>query len=104
MKFCQVCTSLSDIDKATEMARESINHKLAFCCWIRPIHMAMYPWKGELCEESEYEVVFKTNNVNLEQLTALIRGMHPYETPYIASFHGDILHVGYAQWAETIVT
>lgn len=104
MKFCQVCTSLSDSEKASEMARESINRKLAFCCWIRPKHVALYTWEGEFCEESEYEIVFKTNSVNIEQLTALIRDMHPYEAPYIATFQGELLHDDYARWAETNVS
>lgn len=104
MKFCHVCTSLSDHDKAAQMARESINRKLAFCCWIRPKHVAIYEWDGALCEESEFELILKTKPDNIERLTSLILDMHPYKVPYIACFQGDILHNDYARWADAFLS
>lgn len=98
-KFCVLCTSLPSEDKAREMARAIIASKLAFCCWIRPSHAAIYHWEGAIQEESEVELMCKTFPDKTEALRDYVKSNHPYEVPYIGEFEGNVSNEEYVRWA-----
>jgi len=99
-KFCVLCTSLPSEDKAREIAREIIASKLAFCCWIRPSHIAIYSWAGIMQEDSEVELMCKTFPEKTEALRVFIKSNHPYEVPYIGEFEGSLSNAEYVRWAK----
>ncbi|MGA1250433.1 MAG: divalent-cation tolerance protein CutA [Candidatus Kapaibacteriota bacterium] len=98
INFSLVCTSLQGPEQASIIARELINQKLAICCWIRPMHSAIYAWEGDIREEMECELICKTIPNKVQEIKAVIEKLHPYEVPYIAVFEGNILHDGYGKW------
>lgn len=100
MKFSLLCTSLPSEEQANKLAREIINQQLAFCCWIRPAHTAMYRWNGEEQEDKEYELICKTLPTMIQSLTSFIQSQHPFEAPYIGVFSGDIMDLRYSAWVE----
>ena len=99
-KFSLLCTSLPSEDKAREMARHIISAQLAFCCWIRPSHIAFYSWEGALQEESEVELICKTFPDKTEALRDYVKSNHTYEVPYIGEFEGILSNKEYVTWAK----
>ena len=103
-KFCVLCTSLPSEDNAREMARAIIASKLAFCCWIRPSHSAIYHWEGAIQEDSEVELMCKTFPEKTEALRVFIKSNHSYEIPYIGEFEGILSTEDYKQWAKGVIS
>ena len=99
-KFSLLCTSLPSEEKAREMARAIIASQLAFCCWIRPQHRAIYSWEGVIQEESEVELICKTFPEKAEILRDYMKSNHSYEVPYIGKFEGNLSNVEYVTWAK----
>lgn len=99
-KFCFLCTSLPSEEKAREMAQSIITSHLAFCCWIRPRHIAIYSWEGPIQEESEVELICKTFPEKVEELCEYVKSKHPYEVPYISEFEGNLKNDEYVRWAK----
>lgn len=103
MKFSLVCTSLPNREQASTIAHELINQKLVICCWIRPMHTAIYEWEGKVREDIECELICKTIPKHIPGIQAIIEKNHPYEVPYLAVFEGDIVHKGYGKWVGDIL-
>ena len=99
-KFCLLCTILPSEDKAREMARHILSAQLAFCCWIRPSHIAIYSWKGSMQEESEVELICKTFPDKTEELRDYVKSNHVYEVPYIGELEGILSNEEYVTWAK----
>lgn len=87
---------MNNKQEAKTLMREILNQKLAACSNIFET-VSMYEWKGELVEEIEYKVVFKTSYKHADNLFAYIKNNHSYEIPYIvqqkARANGD-----YVRW------
>ncbi|MFM7339729.1 MAG: divalent-cation tolerance protein CutA [Bacteroidota bacterium] len=86
MKFSLLCTSLPDREQASMIAHELINQKLVICCWIRPMHSAIYEWEGKVREDIECELICKTIPENIPDIQAIIEKNHPYEVHIYSSF------------------
>jgi len=103
-KFCVLCTSLPNEETAHTMAQSIIASKLAFCCWIRPSHIAIYSWAGIMQEDSEVELMCKTFPQKTEALRVFIKSNHSYEIPYIGEFEGILSTEDYIQWAKGVIS
>ena len=99
-KFCLLCTILPSEDQAREMARHILSEQLAFCCWIRPSHIAIYSRKCSMQEESEVELICKTFPDKTEELRDYVKSNHVYEVPYIGEFEGILSNEEYVTWAK----
>jgi periplasmic divalent cation tolerance protein len=102
-KFSLLCTSLPTEDKAREMARHILSAQLAFCCWIRPSHIAIYYWEGSMQEDSEVELICKTFPDRIEALRDYVKANHTYEVPYIGEFEGYLGNKDYMEWAKGVI-
>lgn len=102
-KFSLLCTSLPSEDKAREMARHILSAQLAFCCWVRPSHIAFYSWEGALQEDSEVELICKTFPDRIESLRDYVKANHTYEVPYIGEFEGYLGNKDYMEWAKGVI-
>ena len=102
-KFSLLCTSLPSEDKAREMARHILSAQLAFCCWVRPSHIAFYSWEGALQEDSEVELICKTFPDRIEALRDYVKANHTYEVPYIGEFEGYLGNIDYMEWAKGVI-
>ena len=102
-KFSLLCTSLPTEDKAREMARHILSAHLAFCCWIRPSHIAIYYWEGSMQEDSEVELICKTFPDKTEALRDYVKSNHVYEVPYIGEFEGYLGNEDYIEWAKGVI-
>lgn len=79
-----VHTTVADHDDARRLARQVIRAGLAACAQLEPIE-SVYIWKGELVEEPEIRITFKTTRQRRQALMEVIREAHPYDIPAIAA-------------------
>jgi periplasmic divalent cation tolerance protein len=79
-----VHTTVASHDDARRLSREVITAGLAACAQLEPIE-SLYIWKGELVEEPEIRITFKTTRQRLQALMKVIREAHPYEIPAITA-------------------
>ena len=77
--------STSKIDDAAFLAKKLIEEHLAACVNVVPGIKSFYIWDDKLEEESEALLLIKTTAAHVEQLTARLRELHPYEVPEIIS-------------------
>lgn len=73
-------TTVASQDEARALARGAVAARLAACVQIEPIE-SVYRWKGELAQEPEWRLSFKTATQNLPTLRAWVHANHPYELP-----------------------
>lgn len=94
-----ILTNTNSIDSARRMARLALEQKYAACINIIPKIVSLYEWKGELVDEEEYLVLFKTCQEKVEPLMKLIQENHPYEVPELLSIQPESGNEAYVDWA-----
>lgn len=94
-----VVTTVATRDEARVLARAIVDLRLAACAQIEPID-SIYRWRGEVHEEPEVRVLFKTRATAYDAIEAAIRERHPYELPAIHAIVTTRAHAPYAAWVE----
>lgn len=84
MSFLEVQTSFKLAEDAQRISRKIVEERLAACANIVRGN-SIYNWKGELEEEEEVFVYFKTDEKHYNALEARLRELHPYEVPMIVA-------------------
>lgn len=94
------CT-ISDEEKAAEIARSLVNLKLAPCANIVPRVRSIYTWKNVIYDEGESLIIMKTRKSLVDLLKQKIKELHPYEVPEIIAFDVTDVHQPYLEWVLT---
>ena len=76
-----VISTISDIGRGRQLARQIIDKRLAACCNIVPGITSFYRWQDELCEDRECLLVMKTLTSRYRPLEDFIIANHPYDLP-----------------------
>ena len=92
-----VVTTVGSREEAQALARAIVHLQLATCAQIEPID-SIYRWRGEVFEDSEFRVLFKTQPSQWTQIEAAIRARHPYELPAIHAIATVAADPVYAAW------
>ncbi|MCK4671800.1 MAG: divalent-cation tolerance protein CutA [Candidatus Aegiribacteria sp.] len=79
----QVTTAVGSREIAEEIARSSVEKRLAACAQVSGPVTSFFAWKGENCKEEEWLCVMKTPSSRSLELMEFVRRNHPYETPEI---------------------
>lgn len=79
-----VYITVPDKHLASNIAKALVTEKLAVCVNIIGPIESVYLWQNDLKEEAEVLLLAKTSN--LENLTAKVKELHPYDLPCIISF------------------
>ena len=88
--------------EARTVAAALVKAHLAAAVNIVPAVHSVYRWKDEICEASESQLVAKTTDARVVEVTAFIRDNHSYEQPAILCLTVDDGDSGYLAWiAET---
>lgn len=74
-------TSIDSEERATVLARELVNRKLAACVHICPKGKSIYFWDGKHREDVEFQLMIKTSADMIEALKKTIPALHSYEVP-----------------------
>ena len=97
MALLAVLTTVANRDQAQRLAQAMVERRLAACAQINPID-SVYRWQGEVRQESEQRVLFKTTEAAYPALQAALLEQHPYELPQIVAFTLSPVFEPYAQW------
>ena len=99
MKLLAVFTTVAGIDAARDMARTLVERRLAACAQIGEIE-SFYVWQGEVANEREFRILFKSTADRYPALEAAIRELHEYELPAIHAFALERVEPAYGKWIE----
>lgn len=80
MKLCALVTTVASRDDALRLAHAAVERRLAACVQMEAIE-SVYRWRGQVQQESELRLLFKTTQEAAPALRRLILELHPYETP-----------------------
>ena len=83
MKAIAVITTVGTEQEANELAEELLGRRLAACVNIVSGVRSVYRWKGRICKDSEYLLVIKSMEEEVEEISATIRELHSYELPEV---------------------
>jgi len=93
-----VYVTVGNGEEASLIAKEVVKTKLAACANLLSNMSSFYFWKGELQEDKEVVLIFKTNESKLEPLIQKIKELHSYEVPCIVSLPIDSGNSDYLEW------
>jgi periplasmic divalent cation tolerance protein len=86
--------------EARAQARAVIEARQAACANIIGTVCSLYWWKGEVEEEDETLVIFKTSDAKANSAEAFIAEHHPYDTPAIIRHTAVGANDDYARWVD----
>jgi len=90
-------TTVDSDDKARMIISAALEARLAACAQLFPIR-SHYVWKGALEEQQEILVQMKIRSEDHDALAALVRRLHPYETPEILKIDIAAVDPDYFAW------
>ena len=99
MKLLAVSTTVATLDAARALARSLVERRLAACAEITAIE-SFYTWQGELANDHEFRVVFKTTEERYPAVEAAIGELHEYELPALDAVLIERASDAYARWVE----
>ena len=99
MKPIAVVTTVANREDAHRLARALVERKLAACAQISEIE-SLYHWHGEVQQERELRILFKTTDERYGLVESTLRELHPYELPAIHAFAFEHVAPAYAAWIE----
>lgn len=95
---CVVLCTCPDNASAEQLAARLLSQKLVACVNLLPGITSLYQWQGELCRDSEVQLVLKTRADCLPALEACIKEHHPYEVPEMLALPVEWGHRPYLEW------
>jgi periplasmic divalent cation tolerance protein len=96
-----VTTTLATREQAQMLARSIVGQRLAACAQIDAIE-SIYHWQGQVQQEAEFRVSFKTLPAYRAALEAAIQAEHPYELPQVLAVEAEA-SATYAAWVRSNV-
>lgn len=69
-------------DHSGRIARLIVEERLAACVNISPVR-STFIWEGEVNQEAEDLLIIKTERQKVEDLSARMRAVHPYDLPEV---------------------
>ncbi len=88
-KICLVYTTLSPLTAAQTLAHKLIGEGLAVCCNIITSGQSIYQWEGQVVQEEECFLLFKTTCTNKERLMNRLNALHPYKSPALLALEAE---------------
>jgi periplasmic divalent cation tolerance protein len=80
-QYAVVFVTAPDLKIARKLAKRALKARLAACANIITGMESHYWWQGKIESGKEVLMIFKTTRANLEELQALVKAKHPYDTP-----------------------
>jgi len=95
---CVVFVTGPDTDVLLALARTLVDEHLAACANVLDGVRSVYRWGGAVEEAEEALAILKTTGARLEELTARIRALHPYEEPEVVAVPAAGGSASYLAW------
>lgn len=96
-------TTVADPDQARALANAMVDQGWAACAQIEPIE-SIYRWQGELHQDAEWRISFKTLRTHQAVLEDAVRARHPYEVPELIWTKVESVSHAYLNWVQAQVT
>jgi len=96
--FIQVFTTVDDEAQARELARALVGSRLVGCAQVLGPLQSVYWWQGAVEEAREWLLLLKSRADLYPDLEALLRRLHPYETPEILAVPVSAGSDAYLAW------
>lgn len=87
-------------EAAREISKALLEVRLVACANIFPAHRALYWWEGEIADEAEVAVIYKTRRDRFEAVEAAIKERHPYDVPCIVSVPVEKAQQDFMGWVR----
>jgi periplasmic divalent cation tolerance protein len=88
---------------ARKLARAVLSEHLAACVNILPGVESHYWWQGKLEHGKELLLVIKTTRKRLAPMAAVVKALHPYDTPEIVVLPLKAGSARYLDWLDASV-
>lgn len=95
-----VVSTFPSKESAIKAGQGAVTLSLAACAQISSEIESIYKWKGKLCNETEFQISFKTTVEQETELYKFIKSNHPYEVAEIISIPISRLSIDYLSWLE----
>ncbi|MCE9668250.1 divalent-cation tolerance protein CutA [Myxococcus stipitatus] len=95
---CLVLVTAPSADKAAELTRVVVEEQLAACGNILPGVRSIYRWEGQVQDDAEALILFKTRGALFEALRTRIVALHPYQVPEVLRVDLADGHAPYLAW------
>ena len=92
-----IVTTIGTEAEAQKLAKELVAAKLVACAQISLIE-SIYHWDGEVQQDKEFQVRFKTIATNYKAVETAILERHSYDLPQIYAIALPEIYEPYAEW------
>jgi periplasmic divalent cation tolerance protein len=87
-------------DRAAELAAVLVAERLAACVNVLGAMTSTYRWKGKVEQESERQLLIKTDASRVGDIERRFRDLHPYELPEFIVLRPESASEAYADWVS----
>ncbi|MFD2112238.1 divalent-cation tolerance protein CutA [Thiorhodococcus fuscus] len=98
-----LCTC-PDPETARTLAERLVEERLAACVSLLPGATSVYRWEDAIQQDTETQMLIKTSCGRIEELTARLRELHPYEVPEIIAVPITEGLSDYLSWVDSCTT
>ncbi|MBM4243070.1 MAG: divalent-cation tolerance protein CutA [Deltaproteobacteria bacterium] len=98
-----VLTTVGSEDAAVSLARALVERRLVACVNVVPAVRSIYRWQGAVQDDRELLLLAKTTAARLDDVTAALAELHPYEVPEIVALEAAAVSATYAAWLRGCV-
>jgi len=95
-----VFVTLPDEPTAVAMTRSLVEEQLVACGNVISGVRSIYRWQGEVCEDTEVLVLFKTTKEGFLAAKDRIVALHPYDCPEVLGVSVEAGHEDYLSWVK----
>ena len=102
VKLALVLTTEANQAKAEALAAQLLEQRLAACIALQQ-QKSLYHWQGRIEQDSEVQLVIKTNAERLEALEIALHQLHSYDVPEWIVLSGQCSEA-YGSWLSSSLT
>jgi len=95
-----ISTAIDSSEAAHELADYLVSNDISKCVQIVPGVLSYYKWEGKKEVSSEYILLVKAREKNLESAVANIERLHSYDAPEIVVTDFEIAGAMYRKWFD----
>jgi periplasmic divalent cation tolerance protein len=90
------------VKKSKKLVDEILKSRLAGCVLGICLSKSKFWWRGNIDEERETLIIFKTRKELVDKLFRKIKELHPYEIPFIGELEVKKVNEGYMKWLREV--
>jgi periplasmic divalent cation tolerance protein len=96
--YILIYTTISNSELADQMAKQLVEERLVACANIVPMVKSVYIWQGDLVNNDEAVIFFKTTKKLEQDAINRIKALHIYELPCIVTLNISNGDSGFLNW------